>query len=134
MTEREDGEGLPLRRRILHGIDVVSISRLQERLDEWPKLAGRIFTTAELAYAQSRPHPAEHLAARFAAKEATFKALSSGWPSLSWLDVEVVSDGSRPSINLSGQARAKAAGYEASVSLSHDAGIAAAQVLLLPAD
>lgn len=113
------------------GIDVVSISRLEHRLRDWPKLAGRIFLPGELAFAEARPYPAQHLAARLAAKEATFKALESGWPMVSWLDVEVVSEGSCPSLKLSGEAQVRAGRSSAIVSFSHDAGIAVAQVMLL---
>ena len=114
------------------GIDIVSISRLENRLTQWPKLAARIFSEAELFYARGRPYPSQHLAARLAAKEAAFKALGSGWPALSWLDVEVVSEGGRPALRLSGRALAEAGDSELLLSLSHDADMAVAQVLFFP--
>ncbi|MGI8427085.1 MAG: holo-ACP synthase [Actinomycetota bacterium] len=113
------------------GIDLVAIDRIATLLKQWPNLEKRLFTPGELAYASSSSRPAQHLAARFAAKEATFKALGKGWPSLSWHDVEVVSEGGPPILRLTGRAGAEAAGATALVSLSHDAGIAIAQVVLV---
>lgn len=113
------------------GIDVVDILRLAGRMDQWPRLAGRLFTPGERAYALSRRHPAQHFAARVAAKEAAFKALGEGWPALRWTDVEVVSGPGRPGLVLSGRAAELAGRSTALVSISHDAGIAVAQVLLV---
>lgn len=115
------------------GIDVVSIPRLVERLSEWPGLAPRIFTEGELSYSRGRPDPGQHLAVRFAAKEATFKALGCGWPSVSWLEVEVVGEEGGPGLKVSGKAASRAGDCKPLVSLSHDGGIAIAQVLLVPA-
>lgn len=112
------------------GVDVVDISRLGRALERYPGLADRLFTSREKLYAAERARPIEHLAARVAAKEATFKALGSGWPYLSWLDVEVTSDRGRPSLVLTGEAAVLAHGGVPSVSLSHDGGIAIAQVIL----
>jgi holo-[acyl-carrier protein] synthase len=116
------------------GIDVVDIARLGAALERWPKLAERLFTAGERSYAASRPRPVESLAARFAAKEATFKALGEGWPALSWHEVEVVSGTGpakgRPDLVLTRRAAALAGGGRLAVSLAHDAGIAVAQVVI----
>lgn len=112
------------------GVDIVDVGRLARRLAEWPRLARRLFTGGELLYAQSRSRPDESLAARLAAKEATFKALGGGWPQISWHDVEVVSIGGRPELLLGESALRLAGGAAPSVSLSHDGGFAIAQVLL----
>lgn len=112
------------------GVDVVDIARFGRVLERHPRLADRMFTSGEKLYARERARPVEHLAARVAAKEATFKALGSGWPRVSWLEVEVVSDRGRPSLVLSGRAAELARGGLPSVSLSHDGGIAIAQVIL----
>ena len=58
------------------GIDLLEIDRLERALARRPRLAARLFTDTELAYAHSRPRPAMHLAARFCAKEAVVKALA----------------------------------------------------------
>lgn len=112
------------------GVDVVHIARLSRVLERYPKLADRLFTPDEKLYARERARPVEHFAARVAAKEATFKALGSGWPTVSWLEVEVISDRGRPSLALSGKAAELAGRGVPSVSLSHDGGIAIAQVIL----
>jgi holo-[acyl-carrier protein] synthase len=113
------------------GVDLVDVGRLERLLEQWPGMAGRLFTPAERAYAAGRHRPAEHLAARFAAKEATFKALGAGWPAIGWHDVEVARTDAGPRLLLSGRAAQRAGGARSLVSLSHEGGMAIAQVLLL---
>jgi holo-[acyl-carrier protein] synthase len=113
------------------GIDIVDVARLERLLARWPRMAGRLFTDAELSYSSGRHRPAQHLAARFAAKEATFKALGSGWPAVAWHDVEVVPTDRGPRLALRGRAAELAGGAQGMVSLSHDGGMAIAQVLLV---
>ena len=108
------------------GIDLLEIDRLERALERRPRLAERLFTDAERAYAAARPRPARHLAARFCAKEAVSKAL--GIP-LRPRDVEVVAAGDHgPSIRLSGIAANRAAelGVTVQVSLTHGRELAAA--------
>lgn len=113
------------------GIDIVGIARFEASLARWPRLGARLFTDAERAYCAGRPRPGESLAARFAAKEATFKALGTGWPKVSWREVEVTAGPSgRPTLSLTGRAAELAGGGRLAVSLAHDAGIAIAQVIL----
>ena len=112
------------------GIDVVQVARLEAALERWPRLAERVFTDDERRYAAARPHPVESLAARFAAKEATMKALGVGWPRISWQDIEVVRGKGRPELRLTGRAAALAGGGRLAVSLAHDGGVAVAQVIL----
>jgi holo-[acyl-carrier protein] synthase len=109
------------------GIDVVDVSRFEQTLVRTPGLRTRLFTIAE------RQRPIASLAARFAAKEALAKAL--GAPAgLVWTDAEVVTDDEgRPRLALAGTvaARAESLGVQQiHVSLSHDAGIASAVVVL----
>jgi holo-[acyl-carrier protein] synthase len=113
------------------GVDVVDVARLEDHMERWPRLVDRVFTQAEKQYCLSKRHPAQHFAARFAAKEAAFKALGEGWPKLSWTDVEVVSESRRPGLVLRGRAAEMAGECTTLVSLSHDAGIAIAQGLLV---
>jgi holo-[acyl-carrier protein] synthase len=109
------------------GIDVVDISRFADSLRRTPGLAARLFTPAEAA------RPPASLAARFAAKEALAKALGAPG-NLDWHDAEVVSESSgRPTLSLAGTVSARAAEIGAvhvHLSLSHDAGIASAVVVL----
>jgi holo-[acyl-carrier protein] synthase len=101
------------------GIDLLEIERLERALARRPRLAQRLFTDAERAYAAARGRPGQHLAARFCAKEAVAKAL--GLTAWSWRDVEVVSDGGAPVVALSGAAARRAAelGVVVHVSLTH---------------
>ena len=75
-----------------HGIDIVEVGFFQRFGLDLPSTAlTRYFTAAELAHAGVGPHRAEHLAGRFAAKEAVLKALGTGWiDGIAWTDVEVV--------------------------------------------
>jgi holo-[acyl-carrier protein] synthase len=102
------------------GIDLLEIERLEQALARRPKLAERLFTDGERAYAAARARPGQHLAARFCAKEAVAKALElEGW---SWRDVEVVSaENGAPRVLLHGAvaARADELGVTVRISLSH---------------
>src|SRR5689334_14888231 len=61
------------------GIDVVQVERLVKALERFgERMERRLFTDAELAYCRSHKDPLPHLAARFAAKEAAFKAIGTG--------------------------------------------------------
>jgi holo-[acyl-carrier protein] synthase len=109
------------------GIDVVDIARFGETLKRTPAIRERVFTE------QERIRPLASLAARFAAKEALAKAL--GAPTgMDWQDAEVVNAPSGdPRLEMRGSvlARANDIGVQqVHVSLSHDAGIASAVVVL----
>jgi holo-[acyl-carrier protein] synthase len=109
------------------GTDVVDVSRLERSLERTPSLRERLFTRGEAEL------PLESLAARYAAKEALAKALGAPGD-LAWHDAEVVTDVSGwPSFELRGSvaARADEVGAErVHLSLSHDAGVAIAFVVL----
>ncbi len=94
-----------------------------------------MFTVGERAYADRLADPAPSLAARFAAKEATMKALGVGLGAFGWWDVEVERSGEgRPSLVVRGQAAALAGrqGVERwQVSLTHTASLAEAVVAAL---
>ena len=109
------------------GLDLIEIDRLERALARRPRLAERLFTEGERAYAAERAHPAKHLAARFCAKEAVAKALAlRQW---SWRDVEVLGGGDEPpEVRLTGAAAARAdeLGATVGISLTHTRGMAAA--------
>jgi holo-[acyl-carrier protein] synthase len=113
------------------GIDLLEVERLERALARRPRLAERLFTDSERAYADSRARPAMHLAARFCAKEAVAKALSlRQW---SWRDIEVVGGGDEPpEVRLTGAAAARAGelGAAVGISLTHTRGMAAAVAVL----
>ena len=101
------------------GLDLLEIARLERALERRPRLAERLFTADERAYAAARARPAQHLAARFCAKEAVAKAL--GLTAWSFRDVEVIATDGAPMIALSGAAARRAAelGVQVRVSLTH---------------
>jgi holo-[acyl-carrier protein] synthase len=108
------------------GIDLLEIERLERALQRRPNLARRLFTDGERAYAAARARPAQHLAARFCAKEAVAKALAlDAW---SFRDVEVIGGDGPPQVKLSGAAAARAGelGVQVEVSLTHTGRDAAA--------
>ena len=104
------------------GIDLLEIERLERALARRPRLEARLFTPAERAYAAARARPAQHLAARFCAKEAVAKALHlEAW---SPRDVEVVvGAGGAPEIVLHGPLAGRG---PVAVSLTHERGMAGA--------
>jgi len=104
------------------GIDLIEIDRVERALERRPRLAERLFTADELAYARGRARPGRHLAARFAAKEAVIKALGQGVPPK---DIEVVS-GEPPTLRLHGRAADLAGDSEIAISLTHSRESAAA--------
>ncbi len=112
------------------GIDLLEIDRLERALARRPDLAGRLFTPAERAYAASRARPAQHLAARFCAKEAVFKALRLDV--LRLLEIEVPGGGADARVVLHGAARERAndLGVRVEVSLTHSRASAAAVAVL----
>jgi holo-[acyl-carrier protein] synthase len=91
------------------GVDLVEVERIAQALNHprtGQRFCARVFTPAEIAYCQQRRRSAESFAARFAAKEATIKALGSFLP---WRDIEVVRErGAAPRLVLHGRARARA--------------------------
>jgi holo-[acyl-carrier protein] synthase len=118
------------------GIDLVDVSEAQRLLDRWgERLLRRVLTDQERHYVLRFTRPAQHLAARLAAKEAVFKALQGvpGTREISWRDIEVErSAEGRPSIRLHGDAAkvAERAGVtRISLSLSHTERTAAAVAL-----
>lgn len=116
------------------GIDVVAIERFSETLRRTPAIAHRLFTPAELTTPSGLPRRPASLAGRFAVKEAVAKAL--GVPrGMDWHDCTVVSEESgRPELVTIGTVLAAATTLGVTqwrLSVSHDAGIAAAVVIAI---
>ncbi len=102
------------------GLDLLEIERLERALERRPGLAERLFTDGEREYAATQGRPAQHLAARFCAKEAVSKALQM--EVLRPRDIEVVGGGDGPPrVVLHGDVaqRAAALNVEIEVSLTH---------------
>jgi holo-[acyl-carrier protein] synthase len=118
------------------GLDIVDVARLRSARERGgERFLRRVFTEAEIESCLRLANPDPSLAARFAAKEAGMKAIGTGWAEgVGWHDLEVVSrPGSAPRMALRGRAADRAAALGAEViqlSLSHDAGVAAAVVVL----
>jgi len=119
------------------GVDLVDVHALEARFAARAAILVEIFTDAELAYCHRQAHPWPHLAARFAAKEALLKALTSGLTgAMRWRDIEVVRDpAGTPRLAVTGataEMMVRAGLAPGSVSLSHTADQAIAVVLLTP--
>ncbi len=113
------------------GVDIIEISRIGRVLEQYgQRFLRRIFTPGEIEYCRERP---PNLAARFAAKEATMKALGTGVRGVGWKDIEVIRASSgAPSIVLHGRAKARAQRLgvqEIALSLSHSREYAVAFVV-----
>ena len=92
--------------RVGIGVDMLEIARMERALKRHPSFATRVFTDDERAYCDSTARPAEHYAARFAAREAVVKALGTGFSGgIGMRDVSVGRDvHGRPVAILSGRA------------------------------
>lgn len=118
-----------------HGIDLVEVARIAEVLGRHEeRFLERVFTNAEQAYRSDSRRRVEHLAARFAAKEAAMKALGTGLASgITWTELEVESGPTgAPILRLHRRAAEVAAGLGITtwhVSLSHTDSHAIASVI-----
>ena len=115
------------------GTDIVDLDRFRLALRRTPGMVERVFTEGERAYALRKNDPTERLAARFAVKEATMKALGVGLGAFRFHDVEVTKARSgEPSLSLSGRAAELAAARGVTswkVSITHSDLVAMAVVL-----
>ena len=121
---------------MVHGVDIVEIDRIEDLLrTHEQRFTTRVFTESECRYADSFPSGrAARYAARFAAKEAVFKALATGWSGgIRWQDVGVThATGGQPKVSLTGHAAELASKLGISdwvISLSHSRGLAMASVI-----
>jgi holo-[acyl-carrier protein] synthase len=118
------------------GIDIAEVPRIRKSIERFgDRFLNRVYSAGEIRYCDSKANRAERYAARFAAKEAAMKALGTGWSrGVRWRDCEVVRmPGGRPSIVFHGRAgeiAAKLGVTNASLSLTHTADQAMAQVIL----
>lgn len=121
---------------LLLGIDLTEVSRVARILERWDeRFIERVFQPGELR--RERRHPrafAEHVAGRFAAKEAAMKALGTGWRGVAFREIVIERDVTgKPRLSLRGRAldRARVLGVTAAeVSISHTSDLAAAVVAL----
>jgi holo-[acyl-carrier protein] synthase len=122
---------------ILVGLDLTPVPRVAEVLERFrERFLARIFVEGEIQ--RRRRHPrafAEHVAGRFAAKEAAMKALGTGWRGVAFREIAIRRSASgKPVLELTGRAAARArvlGVVESEVSITHTADLAAAVVILV---
>ena len=118
------------------GIDVIQNDRIRDSIQRFgDRFLNRIYTQGEIDYCRKCSQPEIHYAARFAAKEAAFKALGTGWAAgVKWKDVEIERlPSGKPELHLHGEAlnRATSGGAQRFyVSLTHDQLVSCAVVIL----
>ena len=117
------------------GVDIVQVKRIESAAARWGEgFLSRIFTNQELDYCRKTINRYQHLAGRFASKEAVSQALKIQWAGgISWRNIEIINDRSgRPQASLRGEAKAAADQLRIesiSLSISHCRDYAVAVVL-----
>ena len=117
------------------GIDVAEVKRIRAVIEsQGERFLRRVFTLEEVAYCEKFKNKYERYAGRFAVKEATMKALGTGWSSgVRWVDIEVVRErGGKPTLELRGEAKKiadKLGVRHIAVTITHTASQALAQVI-----
>jgi holo-[acyl-carrier protein] synthase len=117
------------------GTDIVSVARISQSMARGPGFAEEVFTPGERQYCEARGCPAQHYAARFAAKEAFLKAVGAGiFSGISLRDIEVVRGEAGPPLLTLGPTAAaaleRAGACRSHLSLSHEREYAIALVVL----
>jgi holo-[acyl-carrier protein] synthase len=121
------------------GTDIIEVDRIEKKLTKEKGLKFTLFTPEEITYCESKRFSYQHFAARFAAKEAFFKALGTGWRfGMRYQEIEIVNDElGNPEIKISGRVQeeiSKRGIDKVHVSLSHLKSIANAFVVLEGSD
>ncbi len=118
------------------GVDISEVDRIREAMERHgQRFLERVFTAAEIAYCNRHRNRAERFAGRFAAKEATMKALGTGWSNgVRWVDIEVTRlPSGQPTVTLHGVARQigeRLGMRRACLSITHSGNTAFAEVIL----
>jgi len=121
--------------KISCGTDIIEIERIKESIENLKdKFLNKIYTKNEIEYCESKKNQKyQHYAARFAAKEAIYKAISSEMDyeySISWTDYEIVNDKSgKPRVNLIGERYKEIESID--ISISHCKEYAVANVVVI---
>ena len=119
------------------GVDIVEVFRMREAIDKWgDNFLGKVFTTREIKYANSKRFSCQHFAARFAAKEAVVKAFGEPRKNpIKWTEIEVLNDSEgKPVIQFHNDAlklKNKKKIDRVILSMSHSKNYAVANVILL---
>jgi holo-[acyl-carrier protein] synthase len=104
------------------GVDIIEIERIKRVVDFWgSQFLDKVFTDREIRYCFSMKNSYQHLAGRFAAKEAISKAISTGWSGIfRWKDVEILNDeNGKPNVHLHNKLRDKFNPSKLHISISH---------------
>ena len=117
------------------GIDLIEVERVTEKISKKSGFRELVFSQAEISYCESKTKKYEHYAARFAAKEAFFKALGTGWAKdTAFNEIEIINDANgKPLLSFLGKTAATIAALKLgkiSVSLSHLKTMASAVVII----
>lgn len=117
------------------GIDMIETERVEAKISKESGFREMVFSKNEINYCEAKANKFEHYAARFAAKEAFFKALGSGWKNgTAFNEIEITNDeAGKPEIILLGETAKTIAALsigKISVSLSHLKNIASAIVII----
>lgn len=113
------------------GVDVIEVKRVKKATLRWRKhFLERVFTKNEIEYCQKKPNMYQHLAVRFAAKEAVLKAFGVGFGKIHLKDIEVIKNRhGKPDIKLLGEAKKFVNNGKLLVTLSHCKDYAVAQAI-----
>ncbi len=117
------------------GTDIIEVGRVARMVSKGRHFLETVFTEKEMEYCDTKVRKSEHYAARYAAKEATLKAMGVGWRGgLAFCDIEVLNDElGRPQVFPRGQVKRFFEQYRirrSSISLSHSKESAVAVVIL----
>ena len=117
------------------GTDMIEVERVAEKIGKNSGFRELVFSKKEIAYCEPKTNKYEHYAARFAAKEAFFKALGTGWKNgTAFNEIEITNDETgKPVISLLGETAISIAGMKLGkilVSISHLKTLASATVLI----
>ncbi|MEO7620846.1 MAG: holo-ACP synthase [Chitinophagaceae bacterium] len=117
------------------GLDTIEVERVASKIARGSGFRELVFSAKEIEYCESKANKYEHYAARFAAKEAFFKALGTGWLNgTAFNEVEITNDEKgKPSLGLLGETAQSLAALnikQVSVSLTHLKTLASAVVII----
>lgn len=106
------------------GIDIIEVERVKDQISKVIGLKEEIFTKKEIGYCESKKNKAQHYAARYAAKEAFFKAIGTGWrDGMKFIEIEILNNElGKPEVFLHGKIKKFCDSHTISnihVSLSH---------------
>jgi len=105
------------------GIDIIEIDRIRDSIERFgDRFLNKIYTQKEIDYCLKKKYKYQHLAARFAAKEAVYKALATGWDKdVSWQNIEISNEpNGMPIVTLQGKLKKfLSEGKNLKISMSH---------------